>query len=101
MSAKLAKLEALVATLEKAAGINPDIEIVRQRRDGTMPEPQTTAALIVERINFKGDPELIEMQRRHAGLALQVEAERRALNGLNDMPLVQRLRGSIRDGSSH
>jgi hypothetical protein len=53
MSAKLAKLEALVADLEKAAGINPDFEVVRQRADGSCPAPQTTAALIVERVNFR------------------------------------------------
>lgn len=52
-STKLARLETALAVLEKAAGINPDVEVINQRADGSWPEPQTDAPLIVERVNFR------------------------------------------------
>jgi flagellar biosynthesis/type III secretory pathway chaperone len=92
MSNKLAKLEQMIACLEKAAGLNPDYEVIKQRDDGSWPEPKTTAALIVERVNFKDTPELCELRQRNCELAHKVEDERCALERVSASPLGQRIR---------
>jgi hypothetical protein len=75
VSKKLARLEALVADLETAAGFNPDIEVVRQADDGSWPEPQTDARVVVERVRFK--PSLLDgMQQKIDELAKATQHER-------------------------
>lgn len=75
MSSKLAKLEQLVADLETAAGLNPELEVIRQADDGSWPEPQTDAPLVVERVRFKRDP-LVDARRKLDDLAKATQHER-------------------------
>ena len=89
MSSKLAKLEATLALLEKAVGLDPDMEVITQRDDGTWPEPVTDAPVIVERVRFLPEHAVIAAQRRNeAALADEV----RARDAVNASPLAQRVR---------
>lgn len=75
---EIERLEEMVANLEAAAGLNPKHEVIRQREDGTWPEPTTSAELIFERCRFPPDPVVVVNQRRNeAALVTDVEAHER------------------------
>lgn len=93
---RLARLESALLMLEKAAGLGaPEYETVTQREDGSWPEPQTDAALVVERVRFRGvDPDVKAARLEAARLQQQVEAERRAFTRLtHDTPYAASPRG--------
>jgi hypothetical protein len=61
--------------------MNPDLEVIRQNDDGTWPEPQTNAQVIVERVNFRARP-AEALKRANRKLAADVSVEREAFKAV-------------------
>jgi hypothetical protein len=89
MSAKLDRLTALIESLEKLAGLNPDLEVIMQREDGTWPEPLTNAPIIAERVRFTRSPAQA-LADRTAQLAAAVDTERQAFERTIASPVARR-----------
>lgn len=73
---KMARLEAMVGTLEKRLGFRPDVEVIAQNGDGSWPELKTTASLVIERVRFNTDAS--RLQDANLALARDVGIERNA-----------------------
>lgn len=86
---RIDKLEATLALLEKAAGFDPQLEVITQRDDGSWPEPQTDAPVIVERVRFVPEHVLVANQRKiEAMLVAEIEAR----DAVNASPVARRAR---------
>jgi hypothetical protein len=94
LGAKLDRLTAMVEVLEKAAGLNPDFEAIRQGDDGSWPVPETNAPVVAERINFRAGAELRQVQATHLALEHQVDRQAEALDqARNNLESLKNRRG--------